>query len=175
MFKTQPMRIILILLQFFLIKEAFGGAIITGSAVYSKQTDKDFYLQEKISPSLSYGYFNNIGNYTGTIQTNRLLNKTQRQFIQSKSNGKAYELKSRLRIDTLLLGYKFKQFNPSLIITNARLERTLTVRKVDNTILFGLNFNYFVDKNISLSTSIIAPNKDFGLVGAGLLSINYLF
>ena len=168
-------KISIIVLNFLFIKNAFAGAFLSTGAVYSKSKDNSFYMQPQTNINASYGYFLKANNYTLTFQTNRLINKTQNQFIQSKANGKAYELKTRLRADSLLLGYKFKRFNPSIVVSNARLERTLTERKVNNALLYGLNFNYFIDRNISLSTTYIAPNKEFGLVGAGLVSINYLF
>lgn len=158
-----------------LTQNAFAGAFLTAGAVYSKSTDDSFYMQEKTSINASYGYFFLASNYTFTISSNRLVNKTQNQFIQSKTTGKAYELKTRLRADSLLIGYKFKRFNPAIVVSNARLERTLTARKVNNALLYGLNVNYFIDKNYSISGTYIAPNKEFGLVGAGLLSINYFF
>lgn len=158
-----------------LTQNAFAGAFLSAGAIYSKSKDDSFYMQEKTSINASYGYFFLASNYNFSITTNRLINKTQNQFIQSKSTGKAYELKTRLRADSLLIGYKFKRFNPSIVISNARLERTLISKKVNSALLYGLNLNYFIDKNISLSTTYIAPNKEFGLIGAGLLSINYFF
>lgn len=169
------LKISIILLQLLFIKEAFGGVFLSASEVYSKSRDDNLYLKPQVNLSASYGYFIKANNYTLTIQTNRLINKTNTQFTQNKANGKSYELKTRLRADTLLIGYKFKRFNPAIVLTNARLERNITSRQVNNTILYGLNINYFIDKNYSISGTYIAPNKEFGLIGAGLLSINYFF
>jgi hypothetical protein len=169
------MRIILIFLLFFLSKNSFANPYLTVGAVYQKQDDKSFYLKEKILPTASIGYFTNIKNLTGTIQTNRISNFVNKEFIKNKIDGKAYELKSRLTADTISFGYKFGKFNPAIFISNVKLQKTITKRKINHAILFGLNLNYFYSKNISVVTAIVAPNKELGLTVAGLLSLNYFF
>jgi len=169
------MRIILIFLLFFFSKNSFANPYLSFGAVYQKQTDKSFYLKEKILPTLSIGYFTNIKNLTATIQTNRISNFSNKEFIKSKENGKAYELKSRLTADTISIGYKFGKFNPAIFLSNVKSEKKTKERKINHSILFGLNLNYFCSKNVSVATAIVAPNKELGLTIAGLLSLNYFF
>ncbi len=143
--------------------------------LYQKHYDKSFYLQEKISPTLSAGYFTNFKNITGTIQTNRISNFVQKDFVKNKQNGKAYELKSRLTADSVSIGYKFGKFNPTFAISNVRLEKTIDKRKINHALIYSLNLNYFFGKNVSVATAVIAPNKELGLTSAGLISFNYYF
>lgn len=175
MFKAKFMRIILIFLLFFFSKNSFANPYLSVGAVYQKQNDKSFYLKEKILPTLSIGYFTNIKNLTATIQTNRISNFSNKEFIKSKEDGKAYELKNRLTADTISIGYKFNKLNPSFFVSNVKSEKKTKQRKINHAIIFGLNLNYFCAKNISVATAIVAPNKELGLTIAGLLSLNYFF
>jgi hypothetical protein len=175
MFKTKFMRIILIFLLFFFAKNSFANPYLSVGAVYQKQNDKSFYLKEKILPTASIGYFTNIKNLTATIQTNRISNFSNKEFIKNKIDGKAYELKSRLTADTVSIGYKFGKFNPAFFISNVKLEKTITKRKINHALIYGLNLNYFCGKNIAVATAIVAPNDELGLAIAGLLSLNYFF
>lgn len=169
------MKIMLIFLLFFLTKNSFANPYLSAGIMYQKSQDKSFHLQEKISPTLSAGYFANFKNITATIQTNRISNFVQKDFAKSKQNGKAYELKSRLTADSVSIGYKFGRFNPAFVLSNVRLEKTLDSRKINHSLIYSLNVNYFFNKNISISTAIVSPNKELGLTSAGLLSINYFF
>jgi hypothetical protein len=169
------MKIILIILLFFLSKNSFANPYLSVGTVYQKQNDKSFYLKEKILPTASIGYFTNIKNLTATIQTNRISNFVNKEFIKNKKDGKAYELKSRLTADTMSIGYKFGKFNPAIFISNVKLEKTITKRKINHALIYGLNFNYFYAKNIGVATAIVAPNDELGLAIAGLLSLNYFF
>jgi len=169
------MRIILIILLFFFAKNSFANTYLSVGAVYQKQNDKSFYLKEKILPTASIGYFTDIKNLNAAIQTNRISNFVNKEFVQNKKDGKAYELKSRLTSDTVSIGYKFGKFNPAIFISNVKLEKTITKRKINHGIIFGLNLNYFYAKNIAVATAIVAPNDELGLTVAGLLSLNYFF
>lgn len=169
------MKIMLFFLLFFLTKNSLASPYLSGGVLYQKHYDKSFYLQEKISPTLSAGYFTNFKNITGTIQTNRISNFVQKDFVKNKQNGKAYEIKSRLTADSVSIGYKFGKFNPTFAISNVRLEKTIDKRKINYALIYSLNINYFFNKNTSMATAIIAPNKELGLTSAGLISFNYYF
>lgn len=169
------MKIMLFFLLFFLTKNSFASPYLSGGVLYQKHYDKSFFLQEKVSPTFSAGYFTNFKNITGTIQTNRISNFVQKDFVKNKQNGKAYELKSRLTADSLSIGYKFGKFNPAFVISNVRLEKTLDSRKINHALIYSLNFNYFFAKNVSVATALVAPNRELGLTSAGLISLNYFF
>ena len=165
----------LIFLLFFLTKNSLANPYLSTGILYQKNHDKSFYLQEKISPTLSVGYFTNFKNITGTIQTNRISNFVQKDFVKNKQNGKAYELKSRLTADSFSIGYKFGKFNPAFAISNVRLEKTLGNRKINHAFIYTLNVNYFFAKNVSVATTLVKPNRELGLTSAGLISLNYFF
>ena len=165
----------LFFLLFFLTKNSLANPYLSGGVLYQKHYDKSFYLQEKVSPTLSAGYFTNFKNITATIQTNRISNLVQKDFVKNKRNGKAYELKSRLTADSMSIGYKFGKFNPAFAISNVRLEKTLEKRKINHALIYSLNVNYFFAKNISVATALVAPNRELGLTSAGLISLNYFF
>lgn len=169
------MKIMLIFLLFFLTKNSLANPYLSTSILYQKNHDKSFYLQEKVSPTLSAGYFTTFKNMTATIQTNRISNFVQKDFVKNKQNGKAYELKSRLTADSMSIGYKFGRFNPAFAISNVRLEKTIDQRKINHALIYSLNLNYFFGKNISVATAVIVPNKELGLTSAGLISLNYFF
>lgn len=169
------MRIMLFFLLVFFTKNSFASPYLSGGVMYQKHYDKSFYLQEKVSPTLSAGYFTNFKNITGTIQTNRISNFVQKDFVKSKQNGKAYELKSRLTADSMSIGYKFGKFNPAFVISNVRLEKKLDSRKINHALIYSLNLNYFFGKNVSVATALVAPNRELGLTSAGLISLNYFF
>lgn len=169
------MKIMLFFLLVFFTKNSLASPYLSGGVMYQKSHDKSFHLQEKVSPTLSAGYFTNFKNITGTIQTNRISNFVQKDFVKNKQNGKAYELKSRLTADSMSIGYKFGKFNPAFAISNVRLEKTLETRKINHALIYSLNLNYFFGKNVSVATALVAPNRELGLTSAGLLSLNYFF
>lgn len=169
------MRIMLFFLLVFFTKNSLASPYLSGGVMYQKSHDKSFHLQEKVSPVLSAGYFTIFKNITANVQTNRISNFVQKDFVKSKQNCKAYELKSRLTADSMSIGYKFGKFNPAFAISNVRLEKTLDSRKINHALIYSLNVNYFFAKNVSVATALVAPNRELGLTSAGLLSINYFF
>lgn len=169
------MKIMLIFLLVFLTKNSLASPYLSGGVMYQKSHDKSFHLQEKVSPALSAGYFTTFKNITASVQTNRISNFVQKDFVKNKQNGKAYELKSRLTADSVSIGYKFGKFNPAFVVSNVRLEKTLDSRKINNALIYSLNLNYFFAKNVSVATALVAPNRELGLTSAGLISLNYFF
>lgn len=169
------MKMMLFFLLFFLTKNSFASPYLSGGVLYQKHYDKSFHLQEKVSPTLSAGYFTTFKNITASVQTNRISNFVQKDFVKNKQNGKAYELKSRLTADSVSIGYKFGKFNPAFVISNVRLEKTLDSRKINHALIYSLNLNYFFAKNVSVATALVAPNRELGLTSAGLISLNYFF
>jgi hypothetical protein len=169
------MKIMLFLLFLFFTKNSLASPYLSTGILYQKNHDKSFYLQEKISPTISVGYFTTFKNLTGTFQTNRISNFVQKDFVKNKQNGKAYELKSRLTADSISIGYKFGKFNPAFAISNVRLEKTIDKRRINYALIYSLNINYFFAKNISVATALVAPNRELGLTSAGLISLNYFF
>ena len=124
-------------------------------------------------------YFDN--NYNICLQTNRFFNSAVERSVESKTNHLTFLNKTRLTSDTLLIGKRFNRFNPSFLITNAKAEKKLFYgtklvgAETKNTLLYGVNFGYFITKNIVGSVFFIAPNREFNLESAGGLSLNYIF
>lgn len=158
-----------------LIKTSYAGVYVNIGALNARQKDDNFNLQQSPKIYASYGVFTQAKNYTFTIQTNRLLNIIHHEYVQHKLTNDAYKLKTKFRADSLLLGYKFQRFNPSIVLSNVRLDRKIKTNKTQHAILYGVNFNYFINKNFSIQTAFIAKNKKIGLTNATLLSINYYF
>lgn len=130
--------------------------------------------------SLNVGLFNSYNNFTLSIQTNRLINYPITRSVVSQ-NGTVYQNKSKMINDTVLIGYRFDRFIPSVLISNTKLNKSLWLngnfqtKKVNHTLLYGLNFSYLLSKNINANLFVIAPNKELNLKSATGISLNYLF
>ena len=110
-----------------------------------------------------------------------MLNQTDSQEIIKKSNNLTFNEKSRIKTDTLLIGYPINKFMPSILITNVQANQNLYynnkfVGKDDkSSIVYGLNANYSYAKGISFYISFIAPDKELNLTYAINFGINYNF
>jgi hypothetical protein len=179
MFKGEQMRAILaiILLLTLSIKNSWAGSpFISAGLIYQNYKDKNFDVNSKILPTIQVGYFAKFQNITAQVQTNRISNFVERDFIRLKFNGGAVELKKRQTYDTFALGYKIGNLNPSLGVSNVKLERNLlNQRFVNYALVYSLNLNYFIDKNKAVQASIFKKNKELGLTTSGLLTYNYYF
>lgn len=133
---------------------------------------------KSISVGLSKFYDNN---FNWSISTNRLFNSEIKRSVKRKSDGLIFQNETKTTIDSLLLGYRIKRFNPSLIIANVEASKFLyynnSLVKYENkrAIIPGINLGYFVTKNFVPSFSYILPNKELDLEGAFSLNINYIF
>lgn len=133
---------------------------------------------KSISVGLSKFYDNN---FNWSISTNRLFSGEIERSVKRKSDGLIFENKSKVTIDPLLLGYKIKRFNISLIVANVKASKflyyngSLVGYENKSAILPGFNFGYFANKNFIPSFSYILPNKELDLEGALSLNINYIF
>jgi len=130
--------------------------------------------------SLNVGVFNSYKNFTLSIQTNRLINYSVTRSVVSQ-NGTMYQNKSKMINDTVLIGYRFDRFIPSMLISNTKLNKSLWYKgnyiagQTNNTLLYGVNFGYLLTKNINANLFLIAPNKELYLKSAAGISLNYLF
>jgi outer membrane protein W len=104
----------------------------------------------------------------------------KRAVIDNKTQ-KTLQNHSKLTADTLLIGYRYKRIVPAMFLSNIKLEKliyyndNLQGKSKQNTILTGLNFAYFITKNISSSIFYIMPNKKIYLRDSFGLGINYIF
>jgi hypothetical protein len=133
---------------------------------------------KSISIGLSKFYDNN---FNWSISTNRLFNSEIKRSVKRKSDGLIFQNETKTTIDSLLLGYVIKRFNPSIIIANVEASKFLYYNNFlvgyqnKRTIVPGFNLGYFATKNFMPSFSYILPNKELDLEGAFSLNINYIF
>lgn len=158
--------------------KCLAGANIGISYFDVRSEDKQFrYVDNKIEPNLTIGYSKAFDNIVVSVNTNRL-NFTSKRRIADKRN-KEYQLETRSNIDSLQLGYKIKNIVPSIFIANASVVKKLssqneTLSKTKyHTLLYGLNFTFFANKNISSSFIYVRPNKTLQTNHTFGLSINY--
>jgi len=133
---------------------------------------------KSISIGLSKFYSNN---FNWSISTNRLFNSEIKRSVKRKSDNLIFQNKTKTTIDSLLLGYRIKRFNPSLIIANVEINKSLYYQNLlvgyenKHSILSGLNLSYFTTKNFVPSFSYILPNKELHLKSVFSLNFNYIF
>lgn len=133
---------------------------------------------KSISIGLSKFYDNN---FNWSISTNRLFNSEIKRSVKRKSDGLIFQNETKTTIDSLLLGYVIKRFNPSLIIVNVEASKflyynnSLVGYENKRAIVPGFNLGYFATKNFVSSFSYILPNKELDLEGAFSLNTNYIF
>ena len=180
-FATQNMsnnmkKILTILAFLFSIQNSWASPFINAGLLYQNYQDKNFDVNSKILPTLQVGYFTKFNNITAQVQTNRIANLVERDFVRLKFNDGAFELKKRQTYDTLAIGYRLGNLNPSIGVSNVKLERNImNQRYINYALVYSLNLNYFIDKNKAIQTSIFTKNKELGLTTSGLISFNYYF
>jgi hypothetical protein len=132
--------------------------------------------------SISVGiskFYNN--NFNWSLNTNRLYNQEIKRTVKRKSDGLLFQNETKTTIDSLIVAYRVKRFNPGLLLANVEMSKFLYYKgslvgyENKHAILGGLNLAYFATKNLIPSVSYILPNKELDLEGAVSLNINYLF
>lgn len=159
------------------------------SYLYANINDKNYDYVDKYesAESLKDQSFN-IGastffknNINVSLSTNRLLENPVRRAVIRKKDKLQFLNKTKTTIDSISIGYKIKRFNPSIVLANVKMQKSLyykdnLVGKSSNaTILGGVNLGYFITKNIIASTSYILPNQELDLESAFVINLNYLF
>lgn len=179
-------KIILICFLFFCFCQELWAAprlYLGTSIIKSDINDPNFkFVNEKELNinSLNVGLFDSYKNFTLSIQTNRLINYSVTRSVVSQ-NGTMYQNKSKMINDTVLIGYRLERFIPSVLVSNAKLNKSLWYKgnyiagQTNNTLLYGVNFGYLLTKNINANLFLIAPNKELNLKSATGISLNYLF
>ncbi len=115
--------------------------------------------------------------WTVNFTTNRLYSKETKRTVKHKGSGTTLIMRSRIKSDTLQLGKRFNGFLPMLFISNVEFDNSLwnnhyyLNREIHHTFLYGLNFNYFINKHLSSSIYCILPNAELRLdSGCGLVT-----
>lgn len=116
------------------------------------------------------------------LYTNRLIyNRPSVRTVKSKADGQIYTNKVKSKVDTALIGYRYKKYIPAVFISNADVEKSVHDGgqeigfKSNNTILYGLNLTYLYNKDFNGSVAILAPNEDLDIDAGVVFSINYNF
>jgi len=167
---------ILIIILCLISTSAQAKFILTASNIYSQFKDKNYKIPSQNSQNLSYGLFYNLNKFTISIQTNRFLERENKTFAIRKSDNQLTILKTKLTSDTVSVGYRFNRNIFSGSIINVESKRKIDNHRKNNySILYGVNYSYILKKDVLITLSLIAPNKELNLKGAGIASINLLF
>jgi hypothetical protein len=150
--------------------------MLTASNVYSQFKDKNYKIPSQNTQNLSYGLFYNLNKFTVSIQTNRFLERENKTYAVRKFDNNLTILKTKLTSDAFTLGYRVNRNIFSGSIINIESKRKIdNHRKNNHSILYGVNYSYILKKDVLITLSLIAPNKELNLKGAGIASINLLF
>jgi len=134
-----------------------------------------------LTKSINVGITKSFDKLNITIQTNRLINLPLTRSVVDKRTGVTLQNKSKIINDTLLIGYRFGRFIPSLLASNAKLNKSLyykgnfQAKQTNHAILYGVNLGYLLSRNTNVSLIYIAPNKELNLESAFGFGFNYLF
>lgn len=137
-----------------------------------------YKYETKYRPSFAFGYSILVDDYFLTITTNRLnlgINK------KATKNDITYNSYSKINADTLSVGIKHRNITYSAFVANTEVRKKLFHNgnllgiKKQHSFIYGLNFNYFLNKHLALNTALIAPNQEFDLDGGINVGINYFF
>jgi hypothetical protein len=167
---------ILIILLCLISAPAQAKFMLTASNIYSQFKDKNYKIPSQNTQNLSYGLFYNLNKLTVSIQTNRFLERENKTFAIRKSDNQLTILKTKLTSDAISVGYRVNRNIFSGSIINVESKRKIDNHRKNNySILYGVNYSYIIKKDVLITLSLIAPNKELNLKGAGIASINLLF
>jgi hypothetical protein len=170
------MKILIILLLCLITSPAQAKFMLTASNTYSQFKDKNYKIPSENTQSLSYGLSYNINKIRISVQSNRYLERNNKTYAVRKIDNKSTILKSKLTTDVLSAGYRVNRNIFGASIINVESKRKIdNYRKNNYSILYGINYSYILKKDILITLSLIAPNKELNLKGAGIVGINLLF
>ena len=150
--------------------------ILTASQIYSQYNNKNLKIPSQMTNSISYGYLEKFNKISISASSNRLIQSENKIFIKNKKNDQQITLKSKYTIDTFNIGYQIHKHIVGITLANVKALRKINEHKtVNHAILYGLNYSFIFKKNVLLTLTLIAPNKELSLKGAGIAGINFLF
>lgn len=182
-------NVISLLISFLLLllnsNSAVANFYIGTSCFYAKINDKNYNFVKEFETNklpINIGYSKSFkNNIVISAQTNRILNSSNERSVVDKRTGILLLNKSKLSADNLSIGYRINRIIPSFVISNLELDKKLYYKdnlvgsRINHSIVYGLNINYILTKNINTSIVYISPNKELDLEGALGVGINYLF
>lgn len=160
---------------------AYAGLQAGFSTNYLKINDNYSRNYRFAPPIFNLGYSYNIQALVISATTNRLFNQSVEQQVVSKTNGLAFTSRTKIIADSLIIGYPVKRIIPAIVISNVGVKKSLyrdnkfLGKTEQHAILGGICLTYIYDKDLSLFTTLIAPNKRFNLDYGVSMGINYNF
>jgi hypothetical protein len=166
-----------------------GYSHIGTSFIYSNINDDNYEFVNKYeeikNPSfsgLNYGFTTEYKKLVIDISSNRLTNlDISRSVIHNKTR-QTFLNKTKTTFDSLSIGTKFyDRIVGSVFLANTKInkriyqDRSLLGKEVKHSILYGINFNYFVTRETSVSVLAIAPDQEFNLKFSLGFGVNFYF
>lgn len=169
-------KILITILLILMPSFAHAKFLVNLSNTYAQFKDRNYKIPSTNTQGLSYGLFYNINNLTFSVQTNRFFDRNNKSYVVRKRDNQLTVLKSKFAIDTVSLGYRVKKNIFSGLIMNVESKRNIDkMQKNNHSVLYGVNYSYILKKDVIISLSLIAPDKELNLKGALNSSINLLF
>lgn len=167
---------ILIIIFCLISAPAQAKFMLTASNIYSQFKDKNYKIPSLNTQNLSYGLIYNFNKFIFSFQSNRFISRENKTIAIRKFDNNLTILKTKLTSDAFTLGYRVNRNIFSGSIINVKSKRKIDNHRKNNySILYGVNYSYIIKKDVLISLSLIAPNKELNLKGAGIASINLLF
>ena len=169
-------KLIFLIIACLISSSAQAKFILSGSEIYSQYSDKTLKIPSTTTHGFSYGYFTKYDNVTFSFSSNRLIQKKDKTLAVNKNNNQSITLKSKYTIDSINFGYQLNNKIIGLTLANVKAERKFnSFNTTKHAILYGINYSFILKNNLLLTFTLIAPNKELSLKGAGIAGINFLF
>lgn len=179
----KKISLILALIFFAHPLQAQSLTLQAGSSInYSNINNPNFKFKTDPFPlsSITIGLmYQNDTPFIYGISTN-IINQATNQEVTSRSSVK-FNLRSKTTANAAIVGYKIKNFIPSIFIANVKVDQLLSndnvafKKQTTYSLMYGLSISYYLTKDISVNFAIIAPNKELYLEAGGVFGLNYNF
>jgi hypothetical protein len=181
-------KLITTLLLLLIASSAFATTLSIGTTLsFLKINDLDFkYITSRDQlqlSSVSIGLNQRIAKtpFVVGISTNRLINREVSREVKSKKNGAVFTNKTKIEADSVIIGYQLGRYIPNIGVANVGVDKSiyyagkLAGEKQQHTILGMFGLTYLASKDISITSTIILPNKELNLESGVVFGINYNF
>ena len=153
------------------------------STSYIKENNPNYKTNREYKPTITFSHIVDIKSLTVGYSTNRIDNwlNGHKKYDITYNNGAKGINSQKITYDSFLIGKQFKTFLPMLFIANTKIDNKFYLnnnyiqRDQKYAWLYGVNINYFLDKELSLSFSYILPNNELSLKELIAFGININF
>lgn len=177
--------IVIILISFFIAANSHAKSYssLGLSTSYLSENNPSYKAKHEIKPTITFSHFIEIEELVIGYSTNRLdnwLTGRKKNNIKFNSGAKGIN-QQKITYDSFLIGKQFKRFLPMIFIANTKIDNkyylnnTFLSHKSNNVWLYGVNINYFLNKEISASFSYIFNNEEVYLNNGFVFGINCIF